>query len=250
VSAHAVITDPADRILLSRLTDRTARPGWWSLPGGGVDHGEHPRDAVVREVYEEAGLPAAVGDLLDVDSLHLGPDDGSRADDFHAIRIVYAAEVPLDVEPRTTEVDGTTDLARWVGFGAAAALPLVDLARLGLDHALRRHRLVRHLALPGDWAAARGTGEYLVSTRGRTLADEGFVHCSWVHQVAAVAQAFYADVDDLLVLTVDLDRVGAPVRHEMPPGADEAFPHVFGPLPVEAVVDVGPYAGWLTAAGR
>ncbi|HEX6935610.1 MAG TPA: NUDIX hydrolase [Actinomycetes bacterium] len=53
VAAYGVVHDSAGRVLLARLTDRTSHPGWWTLPGGGVDHGEHPEAAVVREVWEE-----------------------------------------------------------------------------------------------------------------------------------------------------------------------------------------------------
>jgi uncharacterized protein (DUF952 family) len=99
-----------------------------------------------------------------------------------------------------------------------------------------------HLARETDWAAARAAGEYLVSTLGRTLAQEGFVHASRRHQVAGVHAAFYRGLDEpLLLLEVDPARLRAEVRLEVPPGAAEAFPHVYGPLDVGAVVAVRPY---------
>jgi uncharacterized protein (DUF952 family) len=84
-----------------------------------------------------------------------------------------------------------------------------------------------------------------MSTRGRTLGDEGFVHCSLPHQLTAVAEALYGDVDpdELVVLVIDTDRVKAPVRYEIPePGAEE-FPHVYGPVPLDAIVRVEPWPG-------
>lgn len=137
VAAYGVVHDSAGRVLLARLTDRTAHPGWWTLPGGGVDHGEHPEAAVVREVWEETGLRVEVRDLLGVDSVRRSLEEGSRRADFHAIRIVYRAAVEDEGVPLVHETDGTTDLARWVAREEVATLPLVDLAHLGIDMASR-----------------------------------------------------------------------------------------------------------------
>ena len=97
-----------------------------------------------------------------------------------------------------------------------------------------------HLALRPDWEAALAAGRYEVSTRGRTLAEEGFIHCSLRHQVRGVADAFYADVDDLMLLVIDADRLDVPVRYEPPEPGAEAYPHVYGALPVHAVRAVLP----------
>ncbi len=97
---------------------------------------------------------------------------------------------------------------------------------------------ILHLALPDDWAAAFGDGVYTMSTRGRTLAEEGFIHCSRPDQVEGVANRFYADVDQLVLLAIDTELVGAEIRDEPPaPGSPERFPHLYGPLPLAAVVD-------------
>jgi len=94
-----------------------------------------------------------------------------------------------------------------------------------------------HVALPEDWAAAFGTGEYTMSTRGRTLEDEGFIHASTLQQTEATANRFYADVDQLVLLRIDPDRVPHEIRWERPtPGASELFPHIYGPLPIRAVI--------------
>ena len=60
-----------------------------------------------------------------------------------------------------------------------------------------------HIALPDDWAAAREPGEYRISTRGRTLDEEGFVHCSYPGQLEGVANRFYADVVELVILHLE-----------------------------------------------
>jgi uncharacterized protein (DUF952 family) len=101
-----------------------------------------------------------------------------------------------------------------------------------------------HVALLADWEAAQRAGEYRISTRGRSLEEEGFLHASYAHQWPGVRDAFYADVDQpLVLLEIDPDLVGAPVVVEAPPGAEpgaEEFPHVYGPLRVGAVVAVRP----------
>jgi uncharacterized protein (DUF952 family) len=100
-----------------------------------------------------------------------------------------------------------------------------------------------HLALRRDWEEAKESevGEYRVSTRGRTLAEEGYLHASYAHQWQGVRDAYYADVTEpLVLLEVDPALLDVPVVVETPEGADEAFPHIYGPLPVTAVVDVRP----------
>jgi len=136
VAAYGLVTD-GERILLTRLTVRTTRPGAWTLPGGGIDHGEHPRDAVVRELHEETGLPATVGEVLDVDSSHfVGVAPHGVLEDYHVVRILYRVDVPADREPVVTEVDGTTDLACWFPLDEAAELPMTEFARRGVRRAL------------------------------------------------------------------------------------------------------------------
>ena len=103
-----------------------------------------------------------------------------------------------------------------------------------------------HLALRRDWEEARESeaGEYRVSTRGRTLAEEGFLHASYAHQWQGVRDAYYADVTEpLVLLEVDPALLDVPVVEEVPVGGDEAFPHVYGPLPVAAVVAVRELSG-------
>ena len=96
-----------------------------------------------------------------------------------------------------------------------------------------------HLALPDDWAAAQAAGEYTVSTRGVTLEQEGFIHCSLPEQVDPVRRNYYADVDELLLLTIDTDLLTSPWQLDDVPGAGE-FPHVYGPIDLAAVVEASP----------
>ncbi|MCL2542343.1 MAG: DUF952 domain-containing protein [Nocardioidaceae bacterium] len=99
-----------------------------------------------------------------------------------------------------------------------------------------------HLALVSDWEAAQASGTYLISTRGRTLAEQGFIHASRGDQWPRVREAVYADVTDpMVLLQIDTERLGVPVVEEPgEPGSSETFPHIYGPLPVAAVVKAIP----------
>jgi glutathione S-transferase len=98
-----------------------------------------------------------------------------------------------------------------------------------------------HLALRPEWNAARRDGVYRRSTRGRSLEEVGFIHLSAAHQVQATAQRFYGDLPTgaVLLLTIDPQRLfaaGLNVRQEPAPGTGELFPHLYGALPLEAVL--------------
>jgi glutathione S-transferase len=97
-----------------------------------------------------------------------------------------------------------------------------------------------HLALKGDWEQARDTGNYQWSTRGMRLVKVGFIHCSWQEQVAKTFERFYADAGDVLLLEIDPTRLSAPLRADAIP-TGELFPHLYGPLPIEAVRTFTPY---------
>lgn len=97
-----------------------------------------------------------------------------------------------------------------------------------------------HIATQADWEAARASGAYTTSTRGVSLAEQGFIHASRDDQWEGVRAAFYADVTEpLVLLAVDTERLAVPVVEEPPaPGMDETFPHVYGAIPLAAVVGV------------
>ncbi|HEY8471780.1 MAG TPA: DUF952 domain-containing protein [Natronosporangium sp.] len=97
-----------------------------------------------------------------------------------------------------------------------------------------------HITERSAWQAAADAGEYRLSTRGVTLEQQGFIHCSLPHQLRPVAEFLYPDLDDLVVLVIDSDRLPAPVRYEVPEPGAAAFPHVYGPIPVSAVTSVIP----------
>lgn len=102
--------------------------------------------------------------------------------------------------------------------------------------------LIYHVTTRQEWEDAERSGEYRVSTRGRTLEEEGFIHCSQGSQVAAIANRFYKGMDDLVLLTIDERLVNPEVRYEPVPGWDEPFPHIYGPLNTDAIVCVTAFA--------
>jgi glutathione S-transferase len=100
---------------------------------------------------------------------------------------------------------------------------------------------ILHVALPQDWARGHADGSYDISTRGVSLVDEGFIHASTLAQVGPVLDRYFADVAavDLLVIDLDkLDHEGAQVLWEHVEGAEDPFPHVYGVIPTQTVVEV------------
>jgi glutathione S-transferase len=96
-----------------------------------------------------------------------------------------------------------------------------------------------HIARQREWEQAILDGEYRRSTRDRSLDDEGFIHCSTREQVAPTAERFYADeTQPLVLLTIDPHRIPADVVEEDLHGSGERYPHVYGPIPITAVVRV------------
>ena len=100
--------------------------------------------------------------------------------------------------------------------------------------------MIYHLTDPTTWAASLAAGEHTGSTRGVTLAEEGYIHCSTASQWQGVRERFYVDAGELLLLHVDEALVPSPIVYEQIGGAPEAFPHIYGPIPVSAVVRVEP----------
>ena len=95
-------------------------------------------------------------------------------------------------------------------------------------------RLVFHLTTRDAWEEALVRGRYSADT----LATEGFIHCSDADQFVWVANTRFRGRTDLVLLHISEDRLDADVRRENLEGGTALFPHVYGPLAVDAVVGV------------
>jgi glutathione S-transferase len=100
---------------------------------------------------------------------------------------------------------------------------------------------IYHIAFAADWQHAQQAGEYLISTRGVTLDQQGYIHASQAQQVELVANAIYRDAADLIILTIDPALLRSELRYEKMPDADDPFPHIYGPLNTDAVIDTAPF---------
>ena len=111
-------------MLLTRISSTGFPSGWWTLPGGGVDHGETPNRAVERELFEETGLSALQTHLVAVHDVHVvdkGRDD--MYEDYHGVHLLYRVSVDVAAQPRVVEVGGSTDCVEWVPITLVGIAP-------------------------------------------------------------------------------------------------------------------------------
>ncbi|SCG54714.1 NUDIX domain-containing protein [Micromonospora coxensis] len=132
-AAYGLVTDPDDRVLLTRIAPGYPGAGKWHLPGGGTDHGEQPAAGLLRELVEESGQLGTVVGLLTVSNLHhpaaLGPE--GRPMDWHSVRVVYRVRVEAPTEAVVTELaGGSTAEAAWFTNAQVAGLRMTEVAAL------------------------------------------------------------------------------------------------------------------------
>jgi uncharacterized protein (DUF952 family) len=130
---------------------------------------------------------------------------------------------------------------------SAGGLALTSLAAAMSQSSPSVPEYIYHIAMPQHWAAAQATGVYSMSTRDATIADEGYMHASFEHQVCGTLQRFYAEVAAALILVLDTRRIagaGLTVVVEQLGGAPEPFPHVYGNVPLGAIVRVRSLDEW------
>lgn len=191
----------------------------------------------IGEPYQGRGYgTAAVRDLLDHGFRRLGMAKieatvfvGNRASRriFEKCGFLLEGTIRRAVEKRGRFVDEWLfGILREEHLGAAAADAAAPPARA---------EPILHICLRDDWEAALAKGEF----RAASLEAEGFVHASKPAQVTRVANALFRGREGLVVLWIDPARVRAEIRFESAGGVDR-FPHVYGPIPVDAVLFVQP----------
>ena len=97
--------------------------------------------------------------------------------------------------------------------------------------------IIYHITTDSTWNNAREIGVYTVPS----LKEEGFIHCSQQNQLADVKQRYFEGRNDLLLLSIDTDKLTSPFIFEWSPSVQDTFPHVYGPINVDAVIMVSPY---------
>lgn len=136
LGGYALCTDDEGRVLLARLAAIEVDAGAWTLPGGGVDFGEHPDAAVIRELEEETGYVGEIEAIAGVFSHVYRRSRAAQGADLHFLGILYHVRV-VGGAPRD-ELDGTTDTARWMSPAEIAEVRLVEIARYGVELAFAR----------------------------------------------------------------------------------------------------------------
>lgn len=140
LSAYAVIVDNHERMLLTWYNGLGRGTPSWSLPGGGIEFGESLEDGLRREIHEESGYRARIGEILHASTFTL-PQDAATGRPFRGVRLLYAART-IGGCLGTLEVGGSTDFARWVPLGQIPDLtqPRAHIVGLALDLAHRAPR--------------------------------------------------------------------------------------------------------------
>jgi uncharacterized protein (DUF952 family) len=94
--------------------------------------------------------------------------------------------------------------------------------------------LIYHITTEQDWRAAKRKGFYT----SPSFETEGFIHTSEVQQVAGVLQRYYQGKTDLIKLVINTEKLTSELKYELAPSVNENFPHIYGPINLDAVIDV------------
>ena len=88
-----------------------------------------------------------------------------------------------------------------------------------------------HITHTEQWQAAQESGQY----QADTLTTQGFIHCSTLEQVIPVANLLFRGRKGLVLLEIDPDQIQAEIKYENLEGGTKRFPHIYGPIPINAV---------------
>ncbi len=91
--------------------------------------------------------------------------------------------------------------------------------------------MIYHVVTRNNWQKALQQGFY----EADSLAAEGFIHASKAEQVRGVLERYYKDQPGLLLLHINESKLTSPLQYELAPSVNEEFPHIYGPLNLDAV---------------
>lgn len=94
--------------------------------------------------------------------------------------------------------------------------------------------LIYHITTAAEWSNAKEKGTYA----SPSLKEEGFIHCSEKAQVEDIKLRFYGGFEDLVLLTIDTEKLTSQLIFEWSPSVQNTFPHIYGPINIDAVVEV------------
>mgnify|MGYP005861374609 CR=1 FL=1 len=220
-----------------------------TVPEAGITQGlafVADRDSVIVGMY----VLAPHEDCIELDMLFVSPDAigqgvGSRlfAHATAQARARGASRMIVEADPNALAFYIARGMRQYAmresAVQAGRFLPLLELMT---DEATTRKTMsfILHITTRADWEHAQPQGDYAAPS----LAEEGFIHCSTLEQVAGSANRYYAGREDVLLLLIDPMKLTAPLRYEPPKRADRAdqlFPHIYGRLNLDAVTRVIDY---------
>jgi uncharacterized protein (DUF952 family) len=94
--------------------------------------------------------------------------------------------------------------------------------------------IIYHITTESEWEAARTNGLYV----SPSLAEEGFIHCSQAEQIAGVLERYFTGKTNLVKLSIDTDKLSSRLIYEWSPSIADTFPHIYGPININAVLMV------------
>lgn len=102
---------------------------------------------------------------------------------------------------------------------------------------MSKEAIIFHIAHLSDFQDRLPEDDYQCSS----LAQDGFIHCCDKNQIAGVVNRYYSGVDDVTLLVIDVDKLKPALIHENTVGGSELFPHIYGPINTDAIIDARPF---------
>lgn len=94
--------------------------------------------------------------------------------------------------------------------------------------------VICHITTAAEWNAAKPSGSYAATS----LKDEGFIHCCLPEQVPSILQRYFEGRKGLVKLILETDKLSSQLIYEWSPSVQETFPHIYGPINTDAVIEV------------